>query len=143
MKDIILKIIAKQYSEGSFEEQMELITEGNLYDKDGSVCLEYKETDFDEDSNCIKRLLLKEKSIEMSRINEDSGEETMKIEFEEGKRIMNVYETPFGMFDLEILTKEIKNDLDAEGLGTMTLDYFLSLSNLQEGRNILSIEIFE
>ena len=143
MKDITLKIVGSQYIEEDLEEQIEFITEGKMYDKDSHLCLEYDETELVGFEGCITRLLCKQNSIEMSRVHQESGEIAMEMRFEEGKRITSEYETPFGNVNMEILTKEIKNQLNLNGTGVMAIEYDLSLSNMIEARNTLSIEILQ
>ena len=46
MKDITLKITGKQYSADQEEDQMEFITEGKLYEKNGALYLIYEESEF-------------------------------------------------------------------------------------------------
>ena len=46
MKDIMLRIVGKQYAGEEAEEQMEFVTEGKLYERNGATYLVYEESDF-------------------------------------------------------------------------------------------------
>lgn len=140
MKDIILKIIGKQLSYDMEEVQLEFVTEGQIYEKDQALCLEYDESEFSGMPGCKTKLELSGDMIRMSRLGEgvEAGSE---IEFRKGKRYNGYYETPFGAIEMEVLTNDIENNLTAEGKGSVNIDYHISLKGLTEGRNRLNIEV--
>ena len=60
MKDIMLRIVSKQYAGEEAEEQMEFVTEGKLYERNGATYLVYEESDFSGFPGCKTSLKLKE-----------------------------------------------------------------------------------
>ena len=70
----------------------------------------------------------------------DEGFESEMV-FQEGKRFQSMYATPYGAINMEVLTKNLKNDLSPEGFGKVSLDYVISFQGAGEGRNELDIEI--
>lgn len=147
MKDIMLKIIGRKI-EGNpnladvEEDQVEFITEGRFYNKGNSMYLVYDETDPNGNEESTTSLKITGEKIKMKRYGEDFGFETA-IEFEKGVRYNGVYDTPYGPFEMEVLTNDIKNNILNIGEGTLDIDYDISLKGLSEGRNMLKIEIME
>ena len=139
MKDIMLKIVGKQIYVGEEEEKIELVTEGKFYKKGESLFLEYDESEFSGLPGCKTHLQLTGDIIRMKRIG-DPEDETV-IQFETGKRTMGFYETPFGVFEMEVLTNHVENNMGEEGEGSLDIDYHISLRGLSESHNKLKIEV--
>lgn len=142
MKDITLKIIGKQISEEGSEETLEFVTEGQLYERNGATYLIYEESEFSGFPGCKTSLKLTGDKIRMKRIGEKAGFGTEMV-FQEGKRFTSSYETPYGEMELEILTNKVNNRLTSEGMGSVDINYHVSLSGMAEGRNELSIEVMK
>ena len=140
MKDIMLKIIGKQFSGDEAEEQMEFVTEGKLYEKNGATYLIYEESEFSGFPGCKTSLKLKGDTIRLKRIG-DGTEYGMEIEFKEGQRFSSKYDTPYGPIGMEVLTDSVTNDLSPEGYGKIGGKYQVSLGGMAEGRNELNIEV--
>ena len=140
MKDIMLKIIGKQFSGDEAEEQMEFVTEGKLYEKNGATYLIYEESEFSGFPGCKTSLKLKGDTIRLKRIG-DGTEYGMEIEFKEGQRFSSKYDPPYGPIGMEVLTDSVTNDLSPEGYGKIGVKYQVSLGGMAEGRNELNIEV--
>ena len=142
MKDITLKITGKQFSGNEPEDKMEFVTEGKMYEKNNSRYLIYEESEFSGFPGCKTALKFSGSTIKMSRMGRAAGI-GMEFTFEEGKRFSSEYRTPYGIFDMEVLTKSISGGLSEEGLGKVNIDYQISLNGQNEGRNELEIEVME
>jgi len=142
MKDIMLKIIGKQFAGEESEEQMEFVTEGRLYEKDGSTWLIYEESEFSGFPGCRTSLKLTGDTIKMKRIGKDVGY-GLEIVFKKGERFFSKYETPYGDLNMEVLTNSVVNNLSDEGIGNIDIDYHVSLDGMAEGRNELKIEVMQ
>ena len=140
MKDIMLKIVGKQFENGQEETSLEFVTEGKLYKKDEALYLEYDESELSGMPGCQTRLKFVGNTVKLSRSGEDLPLDT-EIEFEKGVRYKGLYETPFGALEMEVLTNDVKNDITPEGTGSANIDYHISLKGLTDVRNQLSIEI--
>ena len=140
MKDIMLKIIGKEFSGDEAEEQMEFVTEGKLYEKNGATYLIYEESEFSGFPGCKTSLKLTGDTIRLKRIG-DGTEYGMEIEFKEGQRFSSKYDTPYGPIGMEVLTDSVTNDLSPEGYGKIGVKYQVSLGGMAEGRNELNIEV--
>lgn len=141
MKDIMLKIIGKQVTIESEEQQLEFVTEGKYYEKGDSVYLVYDESQFSGMEGCTTSLKITGNKIRMKRYGDTIGLDT-EIEFEKGKRFKGYYDTPFGSVEMEVLTNEIVNNIKiSEGSGSVNIDYHISLRGLSESRSRLDIQI--
>ncbi len=140
MKDITLKITGKQKYEGTEEDQMEFVTDGRLYVRNGIVYIIYDETEVSGMEGCKTTIRLGESSVKMKRTG-NTGFNT-ELYFETGKRFHGVYETPYGPMGVEVLTDFVKNDFDIENCkGSIDVQYQVSMEGLAEGRSSLTINV--
>ena len=141
MKDIMLKIVGKQITyDQQDEDQMEFVTEGKMYEKNGAWYIVYEESEVSGQPGCKTSLKFKGETVRMKRFAGKGGRDTV-IEFEKGRRFAVMYDTPFGGIEMEVLTNSLENNLDETGRGSVSIDYDISLKGLSEGRSLLSIEI--
>ena len=143
MKDITIKIVGRRYAEGELEDEMEFISDAKMYEKAGARYLLYDESEFSGFPGCKTSLKLTDSSIRMKRIGGEKYGFGADLVFEKGKRFTSIYETPYGSFDMEVLTTDIKTDLNKDGYGRIVLGYDVSLKGVDEGRNELDIEIMQ
>ena len=134
-----MRIIGTQVNANAEEEQLELITEGKLYEKGEAMYLIYDETELSGMPGCKTRLKLKDGTVKMRRVGKSVGIDT-EIEFEQGKRYNGYYGTPYGAVELEVLTNRLENGIRPDGTGSLDIDYSVSLKGLTEGRNRLNIQ---
>ena len=137
MKDVILKIKGTQMPSGEEEDVIELITEGKVYNKDNAKYLVYEESELSGMEGCTTTLKITDEKMEMKRF----GRASSQLIFEKGKRHVTNYNTPYGNFRMEILTKKLDLLIDDNEKGTISLEYRMSLQGLSEGSNKLDIEI--
>ena len=140
MKDVTLKIIGRQFDQDQQENSMEFVTEGKLYQKNGSIYLFYDESELSGFPGCRTSLKLTKDSVRMRRRGMGTGYEA-ELLFRKGDRITGDYETPYGTINMEVLTSDVKNNLAEDGTGNVDVDYMISLEGMAEGRNELRIEI--
>ncbi|MDR0886555.1 MAG: DUF1934 domain-containing protein [Clostridiales Family XIII bacterium] len=122
------------------EDQLEFITEGRFFVKNGSLYLTYEESELSGMVGCTTSLKITGDKIKMKRYGDELGTDT-SIEFEKGARFNGTYSTPFGDIPMEVLTSSVDNNLTLEGNGRVDIDYMVSLKGLSENRTKLSIEI--
>lgn len=140
MKKITMKIIGSQSLEGQQDDQMEFVTEGELYDKGDALYVIYEESEISGMPGFKTRLKITDGMVKMKRIGAAGGTGTEMV-FEIGRRYENYYHTPYGPFEMEILTNSLENTMTAEGTGGVSIDYNMSLKGLMESRNKLRIEL--
>lgn len=140
MRDITLKIVGKQWIGDEEQDQMEFVTDGKVYLKDGSIYLLYDESEVSGMPGCKTTVKITDNSVKMKRIgNAGFGAD---LYFEEGKRFCSVYKTPYGPMDVEVVTRMIDDRMDREELsGSIDIKYEISLQGMAEGRNRITIDV--
>ena len=140
MRDITLKITGKQIYDNKEEEQMEFVTEGQLYLKNGAIYMIYDESELSGMAGCKTTLKLAGDTLRMKRIGQ-AGAGT-EMYFEENRRFTSTYTTPYGPMDLEILTRSVENQFNMDTLsGRVAVCYDVSLQGMAEGKNKLEIKV--
>ena len=84
MRDITLKITGKQVYENHEEDQMEFVTEGQLYQRNGAIYMIYDESELSGMEGCKTTLKLDGDTLRMKRIGR-AGTGT-EMYFEQYKR---------------------------------------------------------
>ena len=140
MKDVRLKIVGKHIYEDVEEDQLELVTEGKLYQRGNNIYLTYDESYLSGMEACRSRLTLSNNVVRRTRHGSAVGIDT-EICFEKGKRYNGFYDTPYGTVEMEVLTNELTNTVNAADGGVVDIDYNISLKGLTEGRSRLNIEV--
>ncbi len=140
MKDIMLKIVGKQFEKDQEETAIEFVTEGKLYEKGQSLYLVYEESQCFGVEGCKTRLKLVGDTMKMNRYDDKSMVDT-EIQFEKGHRAKGYYVTPFGPIEMEVLTSSVENTLTSEGEGFIDIEYQIALKGLMSTRSQLKIEI--
>lgn len=140
MKDVTLTIKGMHIYEDMEDDQMEFVTEGKLYDRNGTIYLTYDESYLTGLDGCKTRLALEKERVRMTRRGKAVGIDT-EIHFEKGKRYQGYYDTEFGPVEMEVLTNDLENSVTSEGLGDVHIDYNISLKGLAEGRSRLNINV--
>lgn len=140
MKDITLKITGTQMYDDKEEDQLEFVTDGKLYERNGSIYVVYEESEVSGMEGCKTAVRVEGDTVKMKRIGA-LGFNT-ELCFEKGKRFSSVYETPYGPMDIEVLTNMVNNNIDLEKLrGKIDIEYDVSLSGYAEGKNRITIDV--
>lgn len=144
MKDIMLRIIGRQITDDDevSQDTVEFMTEGKLYMKGDNTYLIYEESEMSGMEGVTTSLRInKNGEVRMKRFGNDVMMDTI-MEFAQGKRFQSLYETPYGSFEMEVLTNKIINNLEPENAkGNLFIDYEVALKGLSEARSLLNIEV--
>ena len=137
-KDITIKIIGRRYVGDNMEDEMEFISDGTMFDRNGALYFVYDESEFSGFPGCKTSLKLTEDTLRMKRIGSEASGYGTELVFKKGMRFTSRYNTPYGHFDMEVLTTDVK-----EGFGNIRLDYDVCFQGIAEGRNTIDIEIMQ
>lgn len=140
MKEVVLTITGTHAYDETGEESLEIVTEGKLYDRNGTLYLTYDESYLTGLDGCRTRLKLEPGRVRMTRRGKAIGVDT-EMYFEKGKRYEGYYDTAFGPIEMEVLTNELINNVTMEDGGEVDIDYQISLKGLAEGRSKLKINV--
>lgn len=119
-------ISIKSFSDLDNDDGIEVVTPGKfIFHNDGFEAI-YEESKISGMEGTTTTLKIKDQSMILERV----GSTTTKMEFEEGKSAVSLYNTPYGMLDLNINTKKLDINIDENG-GEIYSKYILGLEGQQ------------
>ena len=135
--NVIISIKGKQlYAEGSPEE-MELVTAGTLKrDGAGGYTVSYQETELTGLEGTTTRLYIRDGQVTLLR----EGSINSQMVFEEGRRHLSMYETPYGALSIGVNTRRMRSTLNEAG-GDLEIDYAIEIDNLLAGQNLFRMNV--
>ena len=153
-KSVNLVISNNQYSESlepkgetftrelNLEDNIELTTEGFLYNKGRTMYIAYDETE-DAGLQNTKTIIKLEGNdkLRIRRYGKDECSGMMDMQLEEGILNITKYVIPAGNLEMEIYTNKIETSLDDEGYGKIFADYKIKMEPFINVRNKLEIEV--
>lgn len=125
-KDIVIRITGTQTGENGDSEEMDFITEGKLYRRNGFFYAIYEETLISGDPSYKTTLKYSDKLLKMKRSTADEPRYTV-IEFAPDGQFSGMYQTPFGPLEMDVKTNVYEQNLNEEGLGSVFVDYKIAL----------------
>lgn len=133
--NVIISIKGRQVNENGPDE-MELVTEGRLICNDKGVLVSYQETELTGLEGTTTLLRINGPVVTLLR----EGTVNSQMVFEEGRRHLSMYETPYGSMSVGISTRRVKNTIGETG-GELEIDYAIEIDNLMVGRNFFSMQV--
>lgn len=160
-KNVNLKICTRQYSESlelhgeayrrelNIEDEMEILTEGEMYAEGGTFYISYDESEKTGFGNTKAVIKFSNDELSIKRYGESAtGEEKdpdlmdlMDLKLVPGMVNITRYKTPVSTMDLEIYTNKLTGAIDDNGCGTISADYNVKLDTFLNMRNKLEIKI--
>ena len=135
--NVIISIKGRQlYAEG-IPEEMELVTSGTMK-RDGAdgYTVTYQESELTGLEGTTTRLLIKNGQVTLLR----EGNINSQMVFEEGRRHLSMYETPYGALSVGVSTKRMHSTLCEAG-GDLEIDYAIEIDNLIAGQNLFRMNV--
>ena len=137
--NVIISIKGQQSYEDAEEETIELVTEGRLEDDgDDGYTLTYQESELTGLEGTLTTFQIEKGRITLLRI----GEVNSQMVFEEGRRHLSMYDTPYGSLSVGINTRKMRSHLGSDG-GDIEIDYAIELDHAVAGSNIFQINVRE
>ena len=136
-ENVIISIKGKQlYAEGSPDE-MELVTSGTLKrDSRGGFTVSYQESELTGLEGTTTKLHIEGRRVTLLR----EGNINSQMVFEEGRRHLSMYETPYGALSIGVNTKRMRSTVDEAG-GDLEIDYAIEIDNLLAGHNLFRMNV--
>lgn len=122
------------------EGPIEMFSEGELYITDDRVIIAYDESELTGMEGSHTQVRFERNAPELVTMMRSGSVNTILV-FEEGKRHICTYQTPYMPFEICVFTKQVKNDLLENGV--IELDYIVEIRGAQAERTQFKIEIFE
>ena len=136
-KSVIISIKGKQSYENVEDETIELVTEGLLAKEgEGAYTLSYQESELTGLEGTLTTFQIEDGRITLMR----HGEVNSQMVFEEGRRHLSMYNTPYGALAVGISTRKMKAELDAAG-GSIEIDYAIEIDHAVAGENLFRIQV--
>ena len=140
MKDVVISIRAIQAC-GMDDEDLVGFTTDGLYTYDGEVgCLAYMETEVTGLEGTLTTIQVEEEGEQVTLMR--AGEVNAQMVFQEGRRHLSMYNTPYGAMAIGVNTRHLLADLNDQG-GDIEIDYAIEIDHAIAGRNIFRIKVTE
>ena len=101
--NVIISIQGKQSFEAQDDDTIELVTEG--------YTLSYQESELTGLEGTLTTFQIERDRVTLLRV----GEVNSQMVFEEGRRHLSMYDTPYGALSVGINTRKMRAELDARG----------------------------
>lgn len=138
-KDVIISIKGKQSYPQCPPEMIELVTEGKLEDRgDEGITLSYQESEVTGLEGTLTTIQVEPRRVTLQRV----GSVNSQMVFEEGRRHLSLYDTPYGALSVGIHTRKMRSSLSPRG-GEVTIYYALEIEHGQAGQNMFHIDVRE
>lgn len=134
--NVIISIHGQQAFQGSEEESSELVTEGLLRREAGGYSLSYQESEVTGLGSTLTTFQVEGDCVTLLRV----GEVNSQMVFQEGRRHMSLYQTPYGSMAIGISTRRLRANLDDKG-GEIELDYNIEIDHRVAGVNTFQISV--
>ena len=135
--NVIISIKGKQLYAESAPEEMELVTSGTLKrDGAGGYTVSYQETELTGLEGTVTKLHIRDGQVTLLR----EGSINSQMVFEEGRRHLSMYETPYGALSVGVNTRRMRSTLGEAG-GELEIDYAIEIDNLIAGQNLFRMNV--
>ena len=135
--NVIISIKGKQLYAESGPDEMELVTSGVLKrDSRGGFMVSYQESELTGLEGTTTKLHVHGGRVTLLR----EGGVNSQMVFEEGRRHLSMYETPYGELSIGVNTKRMRSTLGEAG-GDLEIDYAIEIDNLLAGQNLFRMNV--
>lgn len=133
---VIISIKGKQLFEEAEPQVMELVTEGMLDETEEGYSLRYEESELTGLKGTTTVFQVEGPRVTLLR----QGEVNSQMVFEEGRRHLSMYETPYGSLSVGINTRRMRTNLSRQG-GDIEIDYAIEIDHAVTGKNLFQINV--
>jgi uncharacterized beta-barrel protein YwiB (DUF1934 family) len=134
---VILSIRGQQTVDDDEPEVVELVTEGVLSNGNGGAfTLTYQESELTGMDGTRTTFQVEQGRVTLLR----EGQVNSEMVFEEGRRHLSLYNTPYGALSIGVNTHRMKVRLD-EGDGEIEIVYAIEIDHEVAGQNLFQISI--
>ena len=138
-KSVIISIKGRQSYENVEDETIELVTEGLLAKEgEGEYTLSYQESELTGLEGTLTTFQIEDGRITLMR----HGEVNSQMVFEEGRRHLSMYNTPYGALAVGIKTHHMDCRMDEHG-GSIEINYAIEIEHAVAGQNLFQIQVRE
>ena len=124
------------FNDLDMDEVIEVVTPGEFFVTEDGYKAIYEETELSGMSGTTTTLTMLDDKLILER----EGSISAKMDFKKGETSISLYNTPYGVLDLQIHTEELKVDINENG-GEITAKYSMELSGQPPIINSLSVNV--
>jgi len=135
--EVFLQLTTEIESEGEDAQRIEFATSGQYYLKEETHYYIYSESELSGMEGGKTTLKIKGDTVTMHRY----GVNVVELIFIAGEIRESIYETPYGVFDVEMKTVTLATSIDARGAGHIEISYDIEVKGLSKTRNHLRIKV--
>ena len=137
-KDVIISIKGLQQDPEGESDTITLVTAGRYYRKNDHYYISYEESELTGLEGTLTTFQIERDRVTLLRV----GEVNSQMVFEEGRRHLSMYDTPYGALSVGINTRKMRAELDARG-GSIEIDYAIEIDHALAGQNLFRIHVRE
>ena len=137
-KEVVISIKGMQKYEGMPPDAMELVTKGRLAREGESYTLSYQESELTGLEGTLTTIQVEGEQVTLMRV----GEFNSQLVFQEGRRHLSMYNTPYGAMSVGVNTRHLLTQLNDQG-GNIEVDYTIEVDHALAGRNVFRIDVKE
>ena len=115
-------ISIRSFSDLDKDEVIEVVTPGKFHLGESEFKAVYEESEISGMDGTTTTLVIKDDVLVLER----DGSTSTRMEFKKGEDVISLYNTPYGMMNINISTKELDIDMDEDG-GVIYTKYVLGL----------------
>ena len=135
--NVIISIKGKQIYAECIPDEIELVTAGTMErDGQGGCTITYQESELTGLEGTTTRVCIDGGRVTLLR----EGNTNSQMVFEEGRRHLSMYETPYGALSNVINTRRMRSTVDEAG-GDLEIDYAIEIDNLVAGQNLFRMNV--
>ena len=137
--NVIISIQGKQSFQAQEDDTIELVTEGCLEpDGDEGYTLTYQESQLTGLEGTLTTFQIEPDRVTLLRV----GEVNSQMVFEEGRRHLSMYDTPYGALSVGVNTRRMRCRMGEHG-GNIEIDYAIEIDHAVAGQNQFQIDVRE
>lgn len=137
-KAVIIAVTGTQVNEFGEVDTQEFITTGTYFLKNGAYFVMYSESEVTGMAGTATSLKAEPGRVILNRM----GASQHKQVFEHGLRHRGNYITPYGVFDMSVISSKVEVNLTDSG-GSINLEYILEVENQKVSDNRLALSVRE
>ena len=137
-KDVVNSIKGMQKYEDAAPDTIELVTEGRLIRDETGYTLTYQGSELTGLEGTLTTIQVEGEQVTLMR----AGEFNAQMVFQEGRRHLSMYNTPYGAMAIGVNTRHLMADLNDHG-GDIEIDYAIEVDHAIAGRNVFQIKVKE
>ncbi|MCL2563226.1 MAG: DUF1934 domain-containing protein [Oscillospiraceae bacterium] len=138
MRDVIISIKGAQRPYLAEEDRVEFITGGEYWSDGTETMFTYMESEMTGMEGTRTTFRISPHSVVLTR----EGSTNAQMIFEQGKKHLFLYETPYGATSMGVDTRRLMTGLDASG-GEMEIDYTIDVDSVVVSENSFIIRVRE